>query len=70
MAKYVTVEVVNADGTKTQEKVPLMENSPTRDPLCMDCGVDTDALNESYMLVDELWCAAVPTEAGMLRWLS
>jgi hypothetical protein len=45
------------------EVIRLMENSPVRDPHCIDCGVDTD---ESYMIHDELWRAANPAEAGML----
>jgi hypothetical protein len=66
MAKYVTSHVVNAHGTKTLQKIQVMEDSPVRDPLCMDCGVDTEAINESYMVIDDLWLAVVPTEAGML----
>lgn len=27
---------------------------------CIGCGVDTDALNEFYMVTDELWKKAVP----------
>jgi hypothetical protein len=64
--KYVTAYVVNKDGTKTPQKIRVMEDSPVRDPDCMDCGTDTDAINENYMVVDDLWRAAVPTEAGML----
>jgi hypothetical protein len=44
----------------------LMKDDPVRNPLCMDCGVDTDAIDESYMIHDDLWRAAVPSEAGML----
>jgi hypothetical protein len=62
----VTVWTINADGTETPEKIRVMENSPVHHPECMDCGVDTDAINESYMVIDDLWRAAVPTEAGML----
>jgi hypothetical protein len=32
----------------------------------MDCGVDTDSIDENYMVHDDLWRAAVPSEAGML----
>jgi hypothetical protein len=32
----------------------------------MDCGVDTDEGKENYMIHDDLWRAAVPTEAGYL----
>jgi hypothetical protein len=49
-----------------EEEVRLMKNSAVRDPRCMDCGVDTDAIDESYMVHDDLWRAAVPSEAGML----
>jgi hypothetical protein len=43
-----------------------MKNDPVRNPRCMDCGVDTDAINEQYMIHDELWREVVPSEAGML----
>jgi hypothetical protein len=43
-----------------------MHDSPVRDPHCLDCGVDTDAINESYMTHDDVWRAANPAEAGML----
>jgi hypothetical protein len=43
-----------------------MKDDDVRNPNCMDCGVDTDAINESYMIHDDLWRAAVPSEAGML----
>lgn len=34
---------------------------------CVDCRVDTDALDEYYMVHDELWEAAgVPRDGGML----
>jgi len=48
------------------EKIRLIECDDVRNPLCMDCGVDTDAINEDYMVLDELWLEAVPTETGML----
>jgi hypothetical protein len=43
-----------------------MHDSTIRDPHCIDCGVDTDAINENYMIHDELWRAENPAEAGML----
>jgi hypothetical protein len=43
-----------------------MHDSPIRDFHCIDCGKDTDAINENYMIHDELWRAANPAEAGML----
>jgi hypothetical protein len=43
-----------------------MKDDRIRNPHCIDCGVDTDAINESYMIHDELWRAANPDEAGML----
>jgi len=46
--------------------VRIMENDPVRNPVCMDCGVDTEAINEEYMILDDLWRTAVPSEAGML----
>ena len=48
---------------KTQ-KVTLMASN--NDPVCLDCGADTDAINESYLLHDELWHKVNPAEAGML----
>jgi hypothetical protein len=47
-------------------RVRLMTDSDVRDPHCLDCGVDTDAINESYMIQDDVWRAAHPAEAGML----
>jgi len=41
-------------------------NDPMRNPRCIDCGVDTDAINEQYMIHDELWRTANPAETGML----
>lgn len=46
--------------------VRIMEDDPVRNPVCMDCGVDTEAINEEYMILDDLWRIAVPSEAGML----
>jgi hypothetical protein len=47
--------------------IRIMKCDPVGDPHCIDCGVDTDAINESgYMLHDDLWCQANPAEAGML----
>jgi hypothetical protein len=43
-----------------------MKNDAVRNPHCVDCGIDTDAINESYMIHDEVWRAANPAEAGML----
>jgi hypothetical protein len=54
---------ITVDGQ--EQEIRLMEDD-VRNPLCMDCGVDTDAIDESYMVHDELWRAAVPSEAGML----
>jgi hypothetical protein len=48
------------------ETIRLLDCDPVRNPLCRDCGVDLDAINEEIMLVDEVWLAAVPTERGML----
>jgi hypothetical protein len=36
------------------------------DPVCLDCGADTDAIKESYLLHDTLWRKVNPAEAGML----
>ena len=59
-----TVTVRLASG----EVVPvrMMKNDPTRNPLCLDCRVDTDGINEDYMVLDEVWRAAHPAEAGRL----
>jgi hypothetical protein len=43
-----------------------MKDDHVRSPHCMDCGVDTDANDEQYMLLDNVWRAANPAEAGML----
>ena len=34
--------------------------------LCLDCGVDTGAIDEYYMVTHELWACANPDGAGML----
>ena len=34
--------------------------------LCLDCGVDTDAIDEYYRVTNELWARANPDRAGML----
>jgi len=34
--------------------------------LCLDCGVDTDAIDEYYHVTNELWARANPDRAGML----
>jgi hypothetical protein len=50
-----------------EEEVRVVECSTVRDPCCMDSGVDTDAIDEScYEVHNDLWCAAVPSEIGML----
>jgi hypothetical protein len=33
---------------------------------CIDCGVDTDAIDEYYMLLDEVWAEAHPDYEGNL----
>jgi hypothetical protein len=33
---------------------------------CIDCGVNTDAIGEYFMLHDEVWNAGVPESRGML----
>jgi hypothetical protein len=43
-----------------------MRDSETYNPRCLDCGVDADAINESYMIHDDLWREANPAEAGQL----
>jgi hypothetical protein len=43
-----------------------MKDDRIRNPICMDCGVDTDALDEDCMVLDELWRTAHPAEAGRL----
>lgn len=48
------------------KSIALMKDDPIRNPICMDCGVDTDASDEDYMVLDELWRTAHPTEAGRL----
>jgi hypothetical protein len=48
-------------------KIRVMKSDPVPNPRCIDCGVDTDAINENgYMLHDDLWRQANPAEAGML----
>jgi hypothetical protein len=46
--------------------IRLMKNDPVRNPICIDCGIDTDALDEDYMVLDEVWRTAHPEEAGRL----
>jgi hypothetical protein len=46
--------------------IRILKCDPVRNPHCIDCGEDTDATNEQFMLHDELWCRANPAEAGML----
>jgi hypothetical protein len=36
------------------EKIRLMKDDKVRDPHCKDCGVDTDAINEQYMVHDRV----------------
>lgn len=43
-----------------------MKDDPTRNPICKDCGVNTEIIAEEYMLLDDVWRAAHPDEAGML----
>lgn len=39
-----------------------------RNFICMDCGKDTYKSGEYYMLLNEIWCKACPTDGkGMLR---
>jgi hypothetical protein len=47
-------------------EIRIMKNDPVLDPHCIDCGIDTEAINEGYMLHDDLWRQANPAEAGML----
>ena len=35
-------------------------------PICIDCGIDTDQIEEQYMVHDDLWRAGNPAERGML----
>jgi hypothetical protein len=37
------------------------------DPLCFECGVDTIAIGEWYMVRDNVWLAAVPWDARRAR---
>src|SRR5262249_12557684 len=48
------------------ETIRILDDDPVRNPICMDCGVNLDAIEEDIMLVDDGWLAAVPTERGML----
>jgi hypothetical protein len=38
----------------------------SRNPICLDCGVDTNAIHEIYMLGDKVWRTANVGEAEML----
>jgi len=40
--------------------------SATFDQHCLDCGRDTYAIGEYYMLHDRVWLTANPGDAGML----
>lgn len=59
MSRTITVKV-----NGHEEQVRIIESNG--DPRCLDCNVDTDAINEAYMVHDDLWLAAVPSEAGAL----
>jgi hypothetical protein len=48
------------------ETIRVLDCDPVRNPICMDCGVNLDAIDEDIMLVDDVWLAAVPMERGML----
>jgi hypothetical protein len=48
------------------EKIRLMKDDKVPDPHCKDCGKDTVKINEEYMVHDELWREAFPSEAGRL----
>lgn len=48
------------------ETIRLMEDDAVRNPICIDCGANTDDIGEQYMIHDDLWRAANPTERGML----
>ena len=56
-ATYVTTE---------GQRVRKMKKDSVRNPRCIDCNIDTDAINEQYMIDDRLWRAAHPKETGML----
>ena len=56
---------VSAAGGVTVMKITIMKSDRVRTPHCIDCGIDTDAIDESYMIHDELWRAVNPAEAGM-----
>lgn len=43
-----------------------MKNDAVPNPVCIDCNMDTDAIREQYMILDDLWRAANPAEIGML----
>ena len=64
--RYITIRVRNQDGSEATEAIRLMADCKHRDPYCLDCGVDTNAINENYMVVDDLWHGALPSEAGAL----
>ena len=61
------IKVTDKRTGKTRfEEVKPMAETRIRNPICMDCGVDTDAINETFMIHDELWREANPAEAGTL----
>jgi hypothetical protein len=63
--KKLKIKVSNCQtGKITIHKIGLMASNG--DSVCLDCGTDTDAINESYLLHDELWLKVNPAEAGML----
>jgi hypothetical protein len=62
--RTVRSKVRKPDGTESVEIVRVMDNDPS--PLCLDCGADTDQLQEEYMVQHDVWLAAVPSGAGRL----
>jgi hypothetical protein len=53
------------------KEVQLMEDDDIRNPICMDCGMDTDATDESYMILNEpVACSRSDRARDALCWLS
>ena len=50
------------DGSRVEYRWQLV----TWDWRCLDCGVDTDAIDEYYMLHNDLWIQANPNDSGQL----
>jgi hypothetical protein len=48
------------------ELIRLLDNDPVPNPICIDCGIDTEQIEEHYMVHDNLWCTGNPAERGML----